>query len=133
MDLALDLVERADPFERLLGDRRAITLGGIIEAAADMRPAVGEHSRPAGAIGFAELAIGLIAIDLQDAAIIAEKLRGPHATPARHVSIGDRRWIGTAMRAIIADHRPEIAGLGLASARRQHLGGGLIDEQSGAG
>src|SRR3546814_9788289 len=56
--------------------------------------------------------------------------RRPHAAPARHVAVNDRGWIDPAMRAVVADHRPQVARLRLAAARRQHLRGGLVDEQA---
>ena len=133
MYLALDLVEHGDPGERFLRDRRGIALGRIEEAAAHMRPAVGERRRSARAARLAELAIGLIAVDLQDAAIVAEQLRRPHAAAAGHVGVDDGGWVSPAIRPLVADHGPEVTGPGLTRAWRQHLGGGLVDEQPGAG
>src|SRR3546814_1876662 len=105
-DLALDVVEQPDPVQRFGGDRRAIALAaGVEEAAANMRPAIGQHRGSAGTARLAKLAIGFIAIDLQDAVILAEELRRPHAAPARHVAVNDRGWIDPAMRAVAAEDR----------------------------
>lgn len=81
-DPALDLVERSDPLQRLLGDRSPLALGRIEEAAPDMRPAVSERCRSAFSIGPAELAIGLIAVDLEDAPPVTEQLPDPDAAAA---------------------------------------------------
>src|SRR3546814_19795923 len=85
-------------------------------------PAIGQHRGSAGTARLAKLAIGFIAIDLQDAVILAEELRRPHAAPARHVAVNDRGWIDPAMRAVVADHRPQVARLrqfGRASCRER--------------
>jgi len=133
MKLALDIIERAYAAESLLRDGSAIVLGGIEEAALGMGPTIGEHRWTAGTVWFAELTVGFIAIDLQDAAIFAQQLCRPHSAAAWHVAIDDGRRVGAAMGTIIANHCPHIAGLGLAGFRREHLCGGLIDEQPGAG
>src|SRR3546814_21049159 len=83
-----------------------------------MRPAIGQHGGSAGTARLAELAIGFIAIDLQDTVIITEELLLPHAASARHVAVNDRGWIDAARCPIISDHRPQVAGLRLAASRR---------------
>src|SRR3546814_16601128 len=95
-----------------------------------MRPAIGQHRGSAGTARLAKLAIGFIAIDLQDAVILAEELRRPHAAPARHVAVNDRGWNDPAMRAVVADHRPPVARLRLADARRPPLRCRLVAEQA---
>src|SRR3546814_19570902 len=94
VDLALDVVEQPDPVQRFGGDRRAIALAaGVEEAAANMRPAIGQHRGSAGTSRLAELAIGFIAIDLQDAGLLAEEICRPHAAPARPVDVNDSGWL----------------------------------------
>src|SRR3546814_13320157 len=93
-----------------------------------MRPAIGQHGGSAGTACLAELAIGFIAIDLQDTVIITEELLRPHAASARHVAVNDRGWIDAARCPIISDHRPQVAGLRFAASRCEHLGCGLVDE-----
>ena len=73
--------------------------------------------------------IGTIAIALDDAGEVPEQLFRPDFPATRHVGVGDRRWIGAAMRAIITSDRPEISHLHFAGSGRQDLGSGLIDEQ----
>src|SRR5690606_28316208 len=65
-DLGLDSIQRADTLQRVAGDRRVPTLGDVVEAAPEVRPAQGEGERTAGAYGIGERAVGGIAIDLQD-------------------------------------------------------------------
>jgi len=131
VDFALDIVEQPDPVQCFGGDRRAIALAaGIEQAASNMCPAIGQHPGSARAVSLAELVIGFIAIDLQDTVIITEELRRQRAAPARHVAVNDRGWIDAAMRAVVAGHRPQVACLRLAAARREHLRGGLVDEQA---
>src|SRR3546814_6525324 len=97
IDLALDVVEQSDPVQRFGGDRRAIALAASVEeAAANMRPAIGQHGGSAGTARLAELAIGFIAIDLQATVIFTEELLLPHAASARHVAVYDRGWIDAA-------------------------------------
>jgi len=93
MKLALDIVECADTAESLLRDGSAIILGGIEEAASGMGPTIGEHRWTARAVGLAELAIGFIAIDLQDAVIFAQQLCRPHAAAAWHIAIDNGRRV----------------------------------------
>src|SRR3546814_11236432 len=59
IDLALDAVEQSDPVQRFGGDRRAIALAASVEeAAANMRPATGQHGGSAGTACLAELESG---------------------------------------------------------------------------
>src|SRR3546814_12641225 len=84
-----------------------------------MRPAIGQHGGSAGTACLAELAIGFIAIDLQDTVIITEELLRPHAASARHVAVNDRGWIDAARCPIISDHRTQVAGLRFRSEERR--------------
>lgn len=94
-----------------------------------MRPAEGERSRTTFPVRRLDMLVGAIAVALNDAGKIPEQLFRPDFPATRHVGVDDRRWIGTAMCAIITSNRPEISRLHLAGAGRQNLGGGLIDEQ----
>src|SRR3546814_14372511 len=112
IDLALDVVEQSDPVQRFGGDRRAIALAASVEeAAANMRPAIGQHGGSAGTACLAELAIGFIAIDLPDTVIITEELLRPHAASARHVAVNERGWNAAARCQKHTDHQPQVDGL----------------------
>src|SRR3546814_16513929 len=94
-----------------------------------MRPAIGQHGGSAGTACLAELAIGFIAIDLQDTVIITEELLRPHAASARHVAVNDRGWIDAARCPIISDHRSQVTGLRFAASPFAHLCCGLCTAQ----
>ena len=73
VDLALDVVERADTIQRLARDGGFRLVPCVMEVAPQMRPAgrLLQTGRAVGA-GFVKLGIALVAIGLQDAARLGE-------------------------------------------------------------
>ena len=55
------------------------------------------------------------------------------AASARRIGIDDGRRIGSAPGPVVARHRPEVAGLGLAASGIEHRHRRLIDSQFGGG
>ena len=67
-NLALYVIERADPVQRLPGDLGFVCCPDIVEVAAQMRP-TGRFTEPGSPVGFGvvKLGIALVTISLEDA------------------------------------------------------------------
>ncbi len=90
-DGGLDVVERADPLQRLAGDRAAGRLPDIVEVAPQMRPARRlAHARHAVGAGFVELPEAGIGVGLQDAVEVGEVPAGMLALAVGREPVGGR-------------------------------------------
>jgi len=109
-DLALDIVEGANPVERVLRDRRTRRLPLIVKVAAKMRPArrLANASTPVHG-GLVELPEAAIGIGLQHARKACEMRLRVFAFPVFREVISDARRIAAAPGSIIADIDPYAA------------------------
>jgi len=96
-DIAFDVVEPADPVERVLRDRRTGRFPDIVEVAAQMCPAR-SLADPNRAIGLwcVERLEPPVGVSLQDTAEVLEVLLRMLALVVRREVIGDCRGIGSA-------------------------------------
>src|SRR5579883_1254400 len=122
-DLVFDGVERADPRQRLAGDRRRACGCELVEATADMRPAEGELDPVAG-----KSAIAGVTVDLQDADKIGEMSLRPLRSSIRRVDIGDGRRVRSAPWSIVSRIGPELTGLGATPAGIKDRRGRFVGE-----
>ena len=97
----------------------------VVELAPHMRPAGGL----ADAAGVVEMMEAGVAIGLQGPAEAVQMPARMLALAVRRVGEPDRRRGGIVRRAIVADIRPEPAGLGLAVARSQHRHRSIVGMQ----
>jgi hypothetical protein len=130
-DPALDRIERRDPFQRLVGDRRGTPLVDIEELAPPVQPTEGERYRSIVTRGIGQLLIDRVAVALDDAGIACKQSNRVLTAATGRVGIGHARRIGPAPRSIIARDRPEVAGLGPATAGIEHRRPGLVDRDLG--
>ncbi|ESX09824.1 hypothetical protein X767_32715 [Mesorhizobium sp. LSJC264A00] len=124
-DVILDLVEFANPSERLAGDRRWSGHGQFIEAPAHVCPAEGE--RHAAFVG--QHTIAAIAVDLKDSGEAREMSDRTLGLSVRRIDIGDARRVAPFPWSVIAGIGPELTCLSLAAAGIEHWRGRLVGEE----
>ena len=103
-DLLFDAIERTDPAQRLLGDRRLGGLEDLKMLAPRVRPACGFQQRVAGSV--VQAVESGVAIGLQNAAEILQVLTRMFTLAIRRVAQQHCGWIGAARGPIIAHVRP---------------------------
>jgi hypothetical protein len=112
-DGLLDPIKQRDLAQHFLGDRRALTLEVLHEAAADMRPAIDQLPWAIVARDFGHRVVGLVGIALQQvAAVSGEEVQRMRPAPAGGIVEQHDRWTVPAMTTVISDDGPEEAGLG---------------------
>jgi len=140
-DLCLDVVELPDAGERLGRDRRVAADIDLVELSPQVAPTVGKRHRPTRPCRRGQLLVGGVAVDLQDAVEAVEQLGGVLAAAARRIGVGhSRRTTSPVLRRhsrirtsapgpVVTRDRPQVSGLGLASARIEHRTARLVAEQ----
>src|SRR5690606_20868195 len=99
----LDLIEQRDLAQHLLGDRRALVLEALDEAAAHMGPAVDQPPRAIVARDLGQRVVGLVGIALQEvAAVSVEELQRMLPPPTRSIVEQHDGRASTAMAAVVS-------------------------------
>jgi len=115
-DDILDLVEGGDPLQCLAAQRGPGLLMGVPELASCMRHAGDLDDRTASV----DLGKSAVAVSLQDALEAAQMLLRVRSLPIWRVAIEDRRRVGAAIGASIADIGPQSGFARVTKARFQH-------------
>ena len=124
-DIAFDGVEAADPRQRLDGDRGRVRGLDVEEVSPRVRPAESQRNR----VALGQRFVGAVAIDLEASSEAGQMRGGTLVLAVGLVDIGDARRLGTAPGPVVAGIGPQLAGLGLASARIEHRRARLVGEE----